>query len=148
MSGDVLADDRIEALRSRLGVPDLRQAADPDQTAEAATQPVRGPLPRRPRALAVALTKRYASPVADPVLHRLAHAITPTVAALVANRLLGQIEPEVRRLTAQVELLQAEVAAMAATDRDALAGSVSRTRRRLDDLSHRLNQLEERLDQP
>lgn len=139
---DVLTDERIEALRVRLGLPDA--APHPSGPPQAAEAP-RAPLPRQPRALAAALTRRYASPVADPVLHRIARTITPTVAGLVAQRLLGRFEPELRRLTTEVELLRAEVDALAATDREALAGSVSRTHRRLEDLSHRLNRLEERL---
>jgi hypothetical protein len=145
MTSDLLADGSIEALRQKLGVPDLRAPADggdagpPDDHAPAAP---RRPLPRQPRALAVALTRRYAGPVADPVLHKLARTLAPTVSAMVAQHLRGRLEPDVRRLTADVELMKAEVAAMAATDRDAMASAVSRTKRRLDDLTHRLNQLE------
>ena len=145
MTSDLLADESIEALRRKLGVPDLREpqvgvgAGPPDDPAPA---PQRRPLPRQPRALAVALTRRYAGPVADPVLHKLARTLAPTVSAMVAQHLMGRLEPDVRRLTADVELMKAEVAAMAATDRDAMATAVSRTKRRLDDLTHRLNQLE------
>ena len=145
MTTDVLADEAVEALRQKLGLPDTRQplpdGGDADAT-DGTAPAVRRPLPRQPRALAIALTRRYAGPVADPVLHRLARTLAPTVSAMVAQRLMGRLEPEVRRLTADVELMKAEVAALAATDRDAMASSVSRTKRRLDDLTHRLNQLE------
>lgn len=145
MTTEVLADEAVEALRQKLGLPDTRQplpdGGDADAT-DGTAPAVRRPLPRQPRALAIALTRRYAGPVADPVLHRLARTLAPTVSAMVAQRLMGRLEPEVRRLTADVELMKAEVAAMAATDRDAMASAVSRTKRRLDDLTHRLNQLE------
>jgi len=144
MTSDVLADEPVEALRQQLGLPDLRRPADDGAPADPADEPApaRRPLPRQPRALAIALTRRYAGPVADPVLHKLARTLAPTVSAMVAQRLMGRLEPDVRRLTADVELMKAEVAALAATDRDAMATAVSRTKRRLDDLTHRLNQLE------
>jgi hypothetical protein len=145
MTIDVLADEAVEELRQKLGLSDSRRPSPGDGDTEASDRAApapRRPLPRQPRALAIALTRRYAGPVADPVLHRLARTLAPTVSAMVAQRLMGRLEPDVRRLTADVELMKAEVAALAATDRGAMTSSVNRTKRRLDDLTHRLNQLE------
>ena len=139
MTADLLSDGRIEQLRRRLdlGDPGAARPSDAPGTTRVTAPAVRAPLPRRPRPLAKALAKRYVMPVADPVLHRLAAAVAPTVTAMAAERLLGRLEPEVRRLSVELEVLRAEVAAT--DDR--------RARLRLDDLTHRFNVLEGRVDE-